>query len=468
MPFAGGKNLARSASAAYLCVVAALLVSLLIAFFGAQYDMRAFRSVLWEREIARLKSHAERTVQRIVSTIEQSPDTMDLTTVRDESWLENYWKQSLDEKNRTIYAAVVSPRGEIIMHSDKSVAGAKLGSQWYERIVEPAEGNIVQTRAESLAGGKRAYDLRVPITVLGRGIGAYHVGIDADRFDHWLDKEQKHILGRRILTFGGIVAVVLLAATSLYFIAIHAARLKRAMERARQVHTSLVGGMAEGVADRVRNPLQAIRLNLRSLERVAQQSNNGFSDKVSGLVESSNEKIEQIDNLTRELIGFSKRGISLGKQSVDVVSSARRVLELREKAAAKRGLEFQTHLPDQPAFAAIGDEQFRAVMEHLLDSAERACAGGGRIEVQIKGDRKELVLEVIDDGPCVPEQLMGRLFDPFFEAGERKQGLELALVKYLVEGFDGRISGLSCSPRGLRITCVLPLAKRNKGTPSHV
>ena len=73
------------------------------------------------------------------------------------------------------------------------------------------------------------------------------------------------------------------------------------------------------------------------------------------------------------------------------------------------------------------------------------------------GQSLPLQVEIIDDGPGLPEEIKGDIFDPFVSGRENGTGLGLALVSKIVSDHDGWISVTSVPGRTI-FKISLPLA----------
>jgi two-component system heavy metal sensor histidine kinase CusS len=111
--------------------------------------------------------------------------------------------------------------------------------------------------------------------------------------------------------------------------------------------------------------------------------------------------------------------------------------------AARRGLTFVNGVGEEAALSADRDK-LRLVVRNLLSNAAAYTEPGGRVTVQ--AGTGEVVLDVCDSGPPIPEALLPRLFERFFRADQSRSGggdhagIGLALVEAL------------CVPLGLRVT----------------
>jgi signal transduction histidine kinase len=92
--------------------------------------------------------------------------------------------------------------------------------------------------------------------------------------------------------------------------------------------------------------------------------------------------------------------------------------------------------------------------------------GAGKlVEIGLHGEGSDVVIAIRDHGPGVPEDMVGRLFEPFFRVDTARSlttggsGLGLAIASRAVALHGGTISAHNASPSGLAVTIKLPLAR---------
>lgn len=101
----------------------------------------------------------------------------------------------------------------------------------------------------------------------------------------------------------------------------------------------------------------------------------------------------------------------------------------------------------------------RALRNLILNAATH----GGGAEIALARRGNEAVITIRDDGPGIPEELIGRVFEPFFrvDPGRRKTlpgaGLGVAIAREIIERFGGRIDIKNLQPFGLLQTIALPV-----------
>ncbi len=150
--------------------------------------------------------------------------------------------------------------------------------------------------------------------------------------------------------------------------------------------------------------------------------------------------VRQMEAIVESLLVLARLGS--GPTSVD-----REEVALRElvdacfapfaEVAQRRGLRFHNRVP--PALVLWSDKhKLQLVVSNLLSNAAEYTAEGGWVVAESDPERGVL-LAVVDSGPAIPRDAMGRLFDPFFRLDSSRSGsgehcgIGLALVRALCE-----------------------------------
>ncbi|WP_397542091.1 ATP-binding protein [Roseovarius salis] len=224
-------------------------------------------------------------------------------------------------------------------------------------------------------------------------------------------------------------------------------------------------GMAEMLAHEIKNPLagitgaaQLLSMNLGSddLELTDLIVNEGR--RIVDLLE----RVEQFGN-----VGAPRR---TAVNIHDVLDRARRSAVLGFAADMTVREDYDPSLP-----LALGDaDQLQQVFLNLIkNAAEAAGTGGGTItlrsyyEQSLRVRRDDgggmslpMQIEVEDDGPGLPPDIAGEVFEPFVSGRENGTGLGLALAAKIISDHDGWIS-LSSVPGRTVVRISLPLAPKD-------
>ena len=84
--------------------------------------------------------------------------------------------------------------------------------------------------------------------------------------------------------------------------------------------------------------------------------------------------------------------------------------------------------------------RFRRVIDNILNNALDALKPGDKVEIKWSMLTDKLRIEISDDGPGIPEEIVDKLFDPFVTSGKvGGTGLGLAITKKIVEDHGSKI-----------------------------
>lgn len=230
-------------------------------------------------------------------------------------------------------------------------------------------------------------------------------------------------------------------------------------------------GMAEMMAHEIKNPLAGITGAAQLLSMNLAQEDLELTDLIvteSRRIVKLLEQVEQFGNLSAP----DRRPVNIH----DVLDRARRSAMLGFGAHMTIVEDYDPSLP-----LAFGDpDQLQQVFLNLLKNASEASGKeGGTIRLRSfyehsfrlrrsdgSGQSLPLQVEVVDDGPGLPEDIKGDIFDPFVSGRENGTGLGLALVSKIVSDHDGWISVTSAPGRTVfRIS--LPLAPKDSHDPKE-
>ncbi len=162
---------------------------------------------------------------------------------------------------------------------------------------------------------------------------------------------------------------------------------------------------------------------------------------VRALAAEIQEAAQRITGLVAAVKGFTHMDQATVAEPVDLTSGlGNTVAVLKSKARAKSvavTIDVQPDLPRVRGFAG----ELNQIWVNLIDNALDAVADAGRVEVTAHRERQRVVVRVIDNGPGIPAEIRGRLFEPFVTTKPvgKGTGLGLDIVRRLVIHNGGEI-----------------------------
>jgi signal transduction histidine kinase len=213
----------------------------------------------------------------------------------------------------------------------------------------------------------------------------------------------------------------------------------------------------------LRSPVTAIQLAASALLADEQSAR---ADK-EGDLRLIKEEARRVGNYLEEMLLLARQEegrLSLSFARVDLHAVARETIHALTPVAKARGLRIrQAPAPEIPA-VVLGDAALlRRVIDNLLTNAIKFSPSKTQVEVVVGVEWPNVMLDVIDEGRGVPEEMRKRIFEKFEivkmrAAGGPQTGLGLAFCRTVVEAHGGYISCLPREGGGSRFHVTFPAA----------
>jgi signal transduction histidine kinase len=255
---------------------------------------------------------------------------------------------------------------------------------------------------------------------------------------------------RNQLIIATTVALALLAVALLYVL--HLIRKNRVLEQKRLAaeRRSYVGLLASGLAHEIRNPLNAMNINLQMLEEELPPDAPGFvAAEYLELLAATKSEIRRLETLANNFLQYARPG-SLRFESKDLNGVLQGVVMFLQADFRQKGVRLVADLEPLLPSVEIDETQFKQAVINLLvnarqiveDATRRRVLDPESAEVRLvsrAGSSGEVVVEVRDNGPGVPAESRERIFEVFYSSRGGGTGLGLPIARQIVERHGGTI-----------------------------
>ena len=208
------------------------------------------------------------------------------------------------------------------------------------------------------------------------------------------------------------------------------ARLDRSIDQQRR--------FIADAAHELRTPLTALSLQAQNLEHADSLAEvpRRLAPLKQGL-ERVRQLVEQLLSLARQTAAFP---VEIKPVSLDSV--VRRVFE--EIFPLAEGIGVDLGMERAETLQMEGDEfALYTLLRNVVDNAVRYTPAGGKVNLRLFAESGQVVVEVEDTGPGIPEEELGQIFDPFYRlsgSAGNGSGLGLSIVKGIADKYAFKIS----------------------------
>lgn len=222
-----------------------------------------------------------------------------------------------------------------------------------------------------------------------------------------------------------------------------------------------IGVLAGGIAHDFNNILAAILGNIN----LALIDSNLSPNTQKSLMEAEKASIRAKD-LTQQLLTFSKGGQPI-KEAAPLIEVVR---ESAEFVLHGENVTCKYVYPEDLWLAEIDKGQISQVVQNIVINACQSMPDGGTIEISCENfTNKEsssemlrpgnyLKLKIQDSGVGIPENVLNRIFDPYFSTKQKGSGLGLAISYSIMQKHNGHIEVESLPGIGTTFTIFIPAA----------
>jgi len=342
----------------------------------------------------------------------------------------------LDSTGRTIYDVSAEP-----------VLGERSA---YDSLAHAAFAQALTGRRSAASLSTAAGETRVAFAPVRDGRRVVAV-IAAEARPSWEPELQE--LRRRIgwIALVSMAAIGVLAGILMRLTGRHLA-LERRLSRSENL--AAMGRLTATLAHEIKNPLAIIRGSARRLGKLEPESQR-MADSV----------VEEVDRLTHTVARYLQfaRGETPERETGDAAAALAATLDLLEGEFRARHCTLVRTGDAATAEVRLDPESLKQVCLNLVLNALEVLPEGGSIRAGLVTAAGRARIEVSDDGPGVPAELLHRLGEPFFTTKAQGTGLGLFLSRRLVEGAGGTLRIDSRTGGGTTVTVDLPLARVESG-----
>jgi nitrogen fixation/metabolism regulation signal transduction histidine kinase len=209
--------------------------------------------------------------------------------------------------------------------------------------------------------------------------------------------------------------------------------------------------MAKQVAHEIKNPLTPMRLSVQSFERKFDPDDPNVHAKVK---EYSNTLIQQIDVMSSIASAFSDfaKMPKQKKEKIEVIGVVKMALDIFNE-------DYITYKPSvNELYGNLDKTQLIRIVTNLIKNATQAVKQkfDPKIEVRVFEEDNQIVIEVEDNGKGIEEDVKHLIFEPKFTTKSSGMGLGLAMIKNIIEAYQGSISFASAEGVGTTFKVILP------------
>jgi signal transduction histidine kinase len=224
-----------------------------------------------------------------------------------------------------------------------------------------------------------------------------------------------------------------------------------------------LGEVAAGLAHEIRNPLNAMSLNLELLEEQLQRVKTASVSPglvIADLAQATRQETDRLSRMLTDFLAYA-RPSPLQLVPYDLNEPASEAVSFLRPEADRRGIRLVCNPAPRPAMARLDPQRVKQIVLNLvgnaLDAVEAEGARSREVDVKIEDAQDHWRLVVTDAGPGLPPSKLGDIFKVFVSTKPAGTGLGLPIAQRIVKGHGGALT--LTSPEGGPTTAVATFPK---------
>jgi PAS domain S-box-containing protein len=342
-------------------------------------------------------------------------------------------------------------------------------------LVEAMEDGVcIQTPDHKIVQANKVFAKILSLTleeIIGRScsevFSASHIGQIPElcHLDHELKEEKEEVVnlttGQRLRIRVSPIQIGSQIIAYLIIIRDIADVIQRERELARAEQLSLIGELVAGLAHEIRNPLTGIQGAMDIL--IGRCAEDNPDRKV---LQNVRQEVWRIDSAINSLLERSRlRATKITPASLKEVAKTAVMLAQDQITATMNGsahnIELVYDAPSDPMIIPMDAGNIEDAILNLILNAIEAIDKKGRVTISLKehqlnDTKREVIVEVKDNGRGIPPEHLSKIFNPFFSTKSNGTGLGLAAVRRILRAHSGHVDVTSKLGEGSIFRLYLP------------
>lgn len=219
-----------------------------------------------------------------------------------------------------------------------------------------------------------------------------------------------------------------------------------------------LGNMIAGVAHEVKTPLAIIKTRIQMWQQEVRKSGGTTGHISPESMQLVIDETNRLSNLVKRLLIFS-RPIDKKMKPADINKLINEVVRFLSIERTIKTVAIELNLNNDLPLIQMDENSVKQVIINVLENSIEAMPDGGTINISsdIDAENKKIIIEVTDTGKGIAEEIINKVFDPFFTSKESGAGLGLSISYQIVKAHNGEICFLNNPDNGTKCIIKLPL-----------
>ncbi|MDD3804125.1 MAG: PAS domain S-box protein [bacterium] len=211
-----------------------------------------------------------------------------------------------------------------------------------------------------------------------------------------------------------------------------------------------LGQMAAGMAHEIKNPLAGILTGMEFLKMQFGEENTIYTESIDLIIK----EVKRLDRLVNDMTSFAKTKTKIVTQ-INLSNIIEHALEIVRGRLNESEITLSKEIPDDMPLVGVDEEQIVEVLINIFLNAVQAIGRKGLMKITVNHANNSISIDIFNSGPKIDNELIDKIFTPFFTTKSGGTGLGLAISYNIIKEHGGTIRAVNRSD-GVSFIITLP------------
>src|SRR3989440_5239984 len=225
-------------------------------------------------------------------------------------------------------------------------------------------------------------------------------------------------------------------------------RYSRLQARTRQAERlAELGTLTGGLAHEIKNPLSTVQLNLQLLREDLDPAWPGYS-RLASRMTTVQKETARLRDILDDFLRYAGK-MEIDRKPTDVSQVLEDLVDFYAPQAHLQRVQLRVRHGDGPIKSMLDEKLIKqAILNLMINALQAMPAEGGEIILSARRQDDQLLIEIIDTGKGMSQEVQDKIFDAYYSTKSGGTGLGLAISRRIVEEHGGKISVRSEPDKG--------------------
>jgi two-component system, sporulation sensor kinase E len=214
--------------------------------------------------------------------------------------------------------------------------------------------------------------------------------------------------------------------------------------------------LAAGVAHEIKNPLGSMGIHIQLMQKLLSGSESVKSGDISEYLDIVNEEVERLNRIVMDFL-FAVRPMDINLAEHDLNALLHEIMDFMKYEIEEAGVELSEDYQVDIPHILLDDKFIKQAILNIVKNAINAMPDGGKLTISTRYRGDEVLLRIIDTGTGMSDEVLNKIFEPYFTTKEFGSGIGLTIVYKIIKEHRGEISVISQEGKGTTFTLSFPI-----------